>query len=327
MPRNSSLRSTPGWGRRAQKAPEVDTISAMSILFHIPALAILGLAVLIPRRRPGVAPWLVGGLALAGIGSIAALAASGGSLFAAMRFGCWLLFAYLPIHALAAAISLSGRAPRPAKCWALGGTLALAVGAWAFWVEPRWLEISRHTIHSPKIDRPIRVAVLADLQTDRVGWYERHALAALMETEPDLILLPGDYLQIGDSAAREREAEKLREALRAVDFDALLGVYAVRGDVEVDGWESIFTGTGIQTFEKTTRIEQPEIVLTALSPRDARFHRAWPRRTERFHIAFGHAPDFVSDAVRAQLEKGYAIGPQAEKAGPLARKFAAAVGH
>ncbi|MEM8933596.1 MAG: hypothetical protein AAGE94_20570, partial [Acidobacteriota bacterium] len=28
-------------------------------------------------------------------------------------------------------------------------------------------------------------------------------------------------------------------------------------------------------------------------PRDARFHRAWPRRTERFHIAFGHAPEFA----------------------------------
>ncbi|WP_371154037.1 amino acid adenylation domain-containing protein [Jannaschia sp. 2305UL9-9] len=43
--------------------------------------------------------------------------------------------------------------------------------------------------------------------------------------------------------------------------------------------------------------------------------------------AFGHAPSFVSDAVAAQLEKGYALGPQAERAGPLAEKFAKAVGH
>ncbi|UWQ19947.1 non-ribosomal peptide synthetase/type I polyketide synthase [Jannaschia sp. M317] len=43
--------------------------------------------------------------------------------------------------------------------------------------------------------------------------------------------------------------------------------------------------------------------------------------------AFGHAPDFVGRAVAKQLEKGYALGPQAERAGPLAEKFARAVGH
>lgn len=43
--------------------------------------------------------------------------------------------------------------------------------------------------------------------------------------------------------------------------------------------------------------------------------------------AFGHSPSFVSDAVAKQLEKGYALGPQAERAGPLAEKFAKAVGH
>ena len=43
--------------------------------------------------------------------------------------------------------------------------------------------------------------------------------------------------------------------------------------------------------------------------------------------AFGHAPDFVSEAIRRQLEKGYAIGPQADRAGPLADRLAATLGH
>lgn len=43
--------------------------------------------------------------------------------------------------------------------------------------------------------------------------------------------------------------------------------------------------------------------------------------------AFGHAPDFVADAVRAQLDRGYAIGPQADLAGPVAAKFARLAGH
>ncbi|MFC2966690.1 amino acid adenylation domain-containing protein [Acidimangrovimonas pyrenivorans] len=43
--------------------------------------------------------------------------------------------------------------------------------------------------------------------------------------------------------------------------------------------------------------------------------------------AFGHSPDFVSAAVAAQLEKGYAIGPQSEKAGPLAKRLSEMLGH
>ncbi|KDB02505.1 hypothetical protein U879_16925, partial [Defluviimonas sp. 20V17] len=43
--------------------------------------------------------------------------------------------------------------------------------------------------------------------------------------------------------------------------------------------------------------------------------------------AFGHSPDFVSAAVTAQLERGYAIGPQSEKAGPLAQRLARMLGH
>ena len=43
--------------------------------------------------------------------------------------------------------------------------------------------------------------------------------------------------------------------------------------------------------------------------------------------AFGHSPDFVSAAVAAQLERGYAIGPQADKAGPLAERLARMLGH
>ncbi len=41
---------------------------------------------------------------------------------------------------------------------------------------------------------------------------------------------------------------------------------------------------------------------------------------------FGHAPDFVVEAVKAQLDKGFAIGPQAELAGPVAALFAEMTG-
>ncbi len=43
--------------------------------------------------------------------------------------------------------------------------------------------------------------------------------------------------------------------------------------------------------------------------------------------AFGHAPDFVVDAVTAQLQRGFAIGPQTELAGEVAELFCELTGN
>ncbi|MEZ5766664.1 MAG: amino acid adenylation domain-containing protein [Paracoccaceae bacterium] len=43
--------------------------------------------------------------------------------------------------------------------------------------------------------------------------------------------------------------------------------------------------------------------------------------------AFGHTPDFVVDAVTRQMQRGFAIGPQSDLAGPVAERFAKMVGH
>ncbi|MFT7508863.1 MAG: amino acid adenylation domain-containing protein [Sulfitobacter sp.] len=43
--------------------------------------------------------------------------------------------------------------------------------------------------------------------------------------------------------------------------------------------------------------------------------------------AFGHSPDFVSKAVAAQMETGYALGPQADRAGPVAARLCEMLGH
>ena len=43
--------------------------------------------------------------------------------------------------------------------------------------------------------------------------------------------------------------------------------------------------------------------------------------------AFGHAPDFVIDAVKAQADRGFAIGPQTPLAGDVAKMIADVTGH
>ena len=37
--------------------------------------------------------------------------------------------------------------------------------------------------------------------------------------------------------------------------------------------------------------------------------------------AFGHSPDFVINAITRQMERGFAIGPQSDLAGPVAERF------
>ncbi|SDC03797.1 hybrid non-ribosomal peptide synthetase/type I polyketide synthase [Ruegeria marina] len=43
--------------------------------------------------------------------------------------------------------------------------------------------------------------------------------------------------------------------------------------------------------------------------------------------AFGHSPDFLIEAITRQMERGFAIGPQSDNAGPVAERFARFVGH
>ena len=50
----------------------------------------------------------------------------------------------------------------------------------------------------PGLAAPLRVVVLSDVQTDRVGAYERRAFALAMAERPDLVLLPGDFVQVSD---------------------------------------------------------------------------------------------------------------------------------
>ena len=71
----------------------------------------------------------------------------------------------------------------------------VVVAADAFLIEPHWLEVSHVRISSPKLTRPRRIVVLADIQVDSLGPYEREVIAKVAEAQPDVVLLAGDYIQ------------------------------------------------------------------------------------------------------------------------------------
>ena len=84
-------------------------------------------------------------------------------------------------------------------------------------VELHNLEVTHHTVTSSRLaglTKPVRVVVLADLQTDHVGEYERSVFHTMDELRPDLVLLAGDYLQVLTEAEFHAEQPKLRQLFR-----------------------------------------------------------------------------------------------------------------
>lgn len=105
----------------------------------------------------------------------------------------------------------------------VGGLAALA--AYAFFVEPYWIEVTRHAVEA-EVTRPLRVAHLSDLHTHGFGARERRLVALLARERPDLVVVTGDVV---DDGQLER-ARPIFAAIRAVPPP--LGVWVVRGNWE-----------------------------------------------------------------------------------------------
>ena len=184
-----------------------------------------------------------------------------------------------------------------------GGPLPgiLAVACDSLLIEPGWLEVSHVRIASPKLHRRWRIVVLADLQTDHIGDYERDVLRRAVEAKPDIVLLAGDYLQ-APPAQLAVLYDQLRELLRESQFDATARVFAVRGNVERDGWTEIFRGLNVTTVDATQSFTVDGLRLTCLGLNDSFDRRLTiPGDADRFHLVLGHSPNFALGQIDADL--------------------------
>jgi predicted MPP superfamily phosphohydrolase len=245
------------------------------------------------RRRVLVAAF---GLLLA----LAAAALLSEGIFHLIRLHTYILFAHVPLTLVGLAwIRRSGTRWFCRPCLALALTV-LAIAVYAFLIEPYRIERTDVALRSSKLTQRLRVAVVADLQTDRIGAYERKALQMALDAEPDLILLTGDYLQ-----APEPESGPLASAFRRLlvelDFGAPLGAFAVQGNVERSDWPELFEGTRVSPQPATATLEIGEITLTPVNFYDTMDTRLQGAPSERFQLAFGHHPDFAMGPFPADL--------------------------
>jgi hypothetical protein len=223
--------------------------------------------------------------------------------FATIRLMTYVLFVHAPICLLGGAMLLRKTASKTAVLSVFAAMVALAVAADAFWIEPTWLEVTHLRIASPKLDRPLRVAVLADLQTDRAGSYERKLFERLRAEKPDLILFAGDYLQAnGDRLEKLRE--ELNGLMKEVGLRAPEGVFAAEGNVDTKRrWKGLFEGLSVVTVTATESFDVGPLQLTCLSTGDS-FNPGLSVGREdpnRFHLVLGHSPNFALGRIDADL--------------------------
>jgi predicted MPP superfamily phosphohydrolase len=177
-----------------------------------------------------------------------------------------------------------------------------AISIDAFVIEPHWLSVREEHMTTTKLTKPLKIAVIADLQTDDIGEYERGVFKRIKDYEPDLVLFAGDYIQRYDQQ-REHQQKLLNQILKESGINPTVGTFAARGDADaVEDWARCFDGLPYTCkTESTTMKANDDITMTILSLNDSRYPPYSPPKTDDFHIVLGHAPDFALRNPQADL--------------------------
>jgi predicted MPP superfamily phosphohydrolase len=129
--------------------------------------------------------------------------------------------------------------------WTSLFAIELACVAWGRFVEPTWLEVTRHRHVLAGLGGGLRVVHLTDLHLDGSHEWEDEILAAVAAEEPDLVVLTGDYVN------RRREIPRLRRFLhRLTGLAGGQRVFAVTGNFERDGGlDATFAEAGVPLLD------------------------------------------------------------------------------
>lgn len=182
--------------------------------------------------------------------------------------------------------------------------------------ENRLLEISSYDIHSKKIQKPVRIVLLADLHNSEFGPENRTLLKKIQLLEPDVVLVAGDIL-VGKPG---------RPVDIAISFLNRLGseykVFVGKGNHELrtslytdkygDMWERLYTETkNSVTWLINECYELPEYSVCIYGlDMDAEYYKRFKTtpmkddylkktlpaiRKNRFNILIAHHPDYFEE--------------------------------
>lgn len=230
-------------------------LTAGAVLAGIGSLVVLRAVVVGRRSRPARVRLadLVAPVASAGAVLLVTLAAAwawgvDSRVFSAAHVAYLGLVVSLPMLGLGLVVAAARRRTEPAVAVvAVVLLVAVPVGWYATHWAPYALRVDRATVALPAERAgtdPVRIGVLSDLQTNRIGPYEHRVVRTLLAQRPDLIVIPGDLFQ-GDDRQFQAVLPEYRALLRTLRAPA--GVYVVQGDSETaDRMQRLVEGTGIR---------------------------------------------------------------------------------
>ena len=117
-----------------------------------------------------------------------------------------------------------------AGIYAFLGMDFFALRYYVTYVEPERLLVRQVRLQTPKLDQPIRILHIADIQAGAIEAYQKEIFERIELLQPDIIINTGDFLQVVAPATFESEWAKLHALIKRVN--PRLGTYAVFGDTE-----------------------------------------------------------------------------------------------
>lgn len=190
----------------------------------------------------------------------------------------------------------------------------VCVRIYATHIEPRRLVVRKVAFESSKVDLPLRILHISDIQSDKIGRYEQKAFTRMRNLDPDIVIHTGDFLQPLWPATVESELPKLGRLFHSLR--PCLGVYGVYGDVDGElrnmheksfvGWLHILENAEVCFTYGNARIRVFGLTNQASrNPEEAaQLVRDWLAKSKPtdLTVLLGHSPDF---AVAAQ---GFPLG-------------------
>ncbi|MDR0705340.1 MAG: metallophosphoesterase [Planctomycetaceae bacterium] len=206
------------------------------------------------------------------------------------------------------------------------GLLGLLIFGFGFdmlvW-EPYSLVVEHYVIETPKLKKPLKIVFAADIQTDRIGDYERRTLKMIQQQQADLIILGGDYLQYYEGTQGVADLPKrFDELFREIPLTAPLGVYAIEGNI---GPNNLFKNTNVEMITDSTILENLggeqglgliDLVLLSLNDSKGSVGDRGLTDTGNFLIMAGHMPNFAIKGFHSERYPGLDEGYQDAKRAP-----------
>ncbi len=189
----------------------------------------------------------------------------------------------------------------------LWAATSFAIVGWSIFIEPFRLQVETTRLEFdrwPAEFPPLRVVVLADLQSPLLTRRERLAVELVREQKPDLILIPGDLAS--QTFDENHSLESVRYVLQRIE--APLGIFVVNGDADCfvsGGMARLVEGTSTRYLDnKALALMDDLIEIGGFDPGEAdAFEAALERHpSARFRIGLVHRPRYAEAIAKAGFD-------------------------